>query len=203
MLVISVCVLIMDRKVKFQNVPNKQCIIEFQSFWGNANEFIVKELVIHDLETNVVNYFLFKPPFPFKKLTAKAKRTNHWLTKKFHYISWDEGFTQYKELNNILFFYCQQYGTIYTTGEQKVKFIAQYTTNTVINYIISRNFVCDTGEGFCNSVQHYKHKLANCSLANTYRILASMQRIQNSRGGKDYIDSAVPLTYHESQLNSS
>lgn len=173
----------MDRKVKFQNVSNKQCIIEFQSFWGNLDEFIVKELVIHDLETNVVNYFLFKPPFPFKKLSAKAKRTNHWLTKRFHYISWNEGFIQYKELDHIFFFYCQQYGTIYTTGEKKAKFIAQYTTNTVINYVISRHFVCNIGEGFCNSVQNDKHKKANCSLANTYRLLASMQRIEVFSGG--------------------
>lgn len=197
----------MQKKVQFQNVPNKKCIIEFQSFWGNLNEFIVKELVIMDLSTNVVNYFLFKAPHSIKKLCYKAKKTNNWLTKNYHYISWNEGFVNYKELDNIMYFYCQQYGVIYTTGLQKTNWIQQYTPYTVINYFIKKSYVCDFGEGFCNSVSHNNHKVSNCSLIKTYRLLTAMGKIPNSicqsgdgnggGGDRGYINHEDSYTYHE------
>lgn len=176
----SVFVTAMEKVVKFRYVPNKRCIIEFQAFIDNSNEFIVKDLVILDLETNAVNYFLFKPPHSYKKLSAKAKRTNNWLTKHFHSITWNEGFVEYKELDNITYHYCQQFGTIYTTGLKKVKFISQYTSDTVVNYLISKNLYFNTGDGFCNSVQQETHKLKNCSLVKTYCILAAMGQIPNN-----------------------
>lgn len=169
----------MDTVDEFQNITNRQCIIEFQSFVGNLNEFIVKELVIMDLETNVVNYFLFKPPHSFKKLSSKAKRTNKWLTRYFHHITWHEGFVEYKELTNIMQYYCQQFQIIYTTGLKKSDFISQYTTNTVVNYAISKHFVFNKGDGICNSVKNDMHKINNCCLIKTQRILAAMGKIPN------------------------
>ena len=106
----------MENTVHFRQTPDKSCIIEFQAFVGNRNEFIVKELVITDLNTNIMCYFLFKPPFSFKKLSGKAARTNKWLMKNYHHISWNEGFTEYKELDNIMYHYAQQYTIIYTKG---------------------------------------------------------------------------------------
>lgn len=172
----------MEREVNYQclSVPNKQCIIEFQSFIGNSNEFIVKELVIMDLATNMLNYFLFKPPHDYNNLFNKAKKTNKWLTYYFHNITWDEGFTQYEELDNIMNHYCKQFDIIYTTGLKKALFISRYSRGTVINYLISKNFHYNTGGGLCNSVKNEKHKLRNCCLIKTQRILAAMGKIPMS-----------------------
>lgn len=41
----------------------KQCIIEFQAFRGNQDEFIIKELDILDLHTNIPCSFVFNPIF--------------------------------------------------------------------------------------------------------------------------------------------
>lgn len=156
-----------------------KCIVEFQSFIGNSNEFIVKELVIMDIRTNNVNYFLFKPPHSFRKLSDKAKRTNKWLMNNFHYIAWSEGFTEYSDLANILQHYCQQYSTIYTTGYKKARLIEKYTSGKVIDYIMSKNYIVYTGDGFCNSVNNDKHRITNCALLKTYRIFTLLTYREN------------------------
>ncbi len=44
----------MEKKVRFSNTLDvkgeNECVIEFQAFKSNTNEFIIKELVILDLQ---------------------------------------------------------------------------------------------------------------------------------------------------------
>lgn len=200
----------MEKRVRFTTVAKQQqCIIEFQSFIGNLDEFIVKELVIMNLETNVVNYFLFKPPHGFKKLSIKAQKTNNWLTRHFHMINWNEGFTQYKELDNIMYHYCQQYGTIYTTGLKKCQFISQYTTDKVVNLLIGKQSDFNVGNGFCTSVKNEQHKIANCALVKTYKILSVMGKIYDCNktcdggGGKPYIKREHKQSPTDLEINTA
>ncbi|WP_221935963.1 hypothetical protein, partial [Klebsiella pneumoniae] len=121
----------------------KRCVIELQGFRNNSHEFIVKELAIFDIATHVVNYFLFKPPFPFRVLNNKAFRTNRWLTQNFHHLTWDEGFTEYKELTNIMHHYCKQYDEIYTSGLEKSQWIRKFSTRQVINHDFNQDFASE------------------------------------------------------------
>lgn len=187
----------MAHHVRFQPTPFKQCIIEFQAFIGNSNEYILKELVIMDLDTNVVNYFLFKPPHSIKKLSFKAIKTNKWLTKNYHHINWNEGFTEYKEVDNVMYHYCSQYNTIYTTGLKKCQFIQQYTTNTVQNYKLNKLQEIDVGEGFCNSVKSTKHKTTNCSLVKAFKVITYLRNNVNVGGDEPYIKEYCTMTTHE------
>lgn len=186
-------------EVLFKPDHSKRCIIEFQSFVDNEKRFIVKELVVMDLQTNVVNHFLLKPPYSFKKLSYIAKKTNKWLMNNFHYIAWSEGFVNYKELDNIMYHYCQQYETIYTTGFKKKQWIEQYTTNKVFNYLVSKNYFVNVGDGFCNSVNNYKHKTSNCALLKAFKVLSSM----GNDGGGDGIKQEDVNTYHELFSNTA
>lgn len=196
----------MESKVRFkENVSyKKQCIIEFQAFRGDANEFIIKELVILDLMTSVVYYFLFKPPFPFSSLHGKALRTNRWLMNYFHHISWTDGFTGYEELNNIMYYYCQQYDAIHTTGEEKAKWIQMYSTAPVKNCTYDKGFGYDISD-ICISVHNPQHRVSNCALSRAYRLRAflfptltiSKDAEEVSGGGSCYKYECVPHTYHE------
>lgn len=177
----------MGKHLRFNNGGNTECIIEFQSFIGSSDEFIVKELVVMDINTNVLNYFLFKPPHSFQKLTPKAKRINKWLMNNFHHIAWSEGFTDYNELQNIITHYTQQYGIIYTTGFKKRKWIEQYTTNKVINYVISKHYQVNTGSGFCNSVNKDEHRISNCCLIKAYRLLSAMGKLNENSQRENHI----------------
>ena len=194
----------MERKVRFSNYNtisnNKECVIEFQAFRDNKDRYIVKELVILDTDTGISNYFLFKPPFNLNSCNAKSLRTNKWLTKYFHHITWDEGFTDYKEFDNIMYYYCQQFGKIYTSGSEKVKQIHMYTTSTVIDYKVPKNNDHFNFSGICFGVKSDKHKVNNCALLKAYRIAAliSSSKTGSDGGGEgDYIYGSVPQTYHE------
>jgi hypothetical protein len=171
----------MDKVVRFADEisSSKKCVIEFQAFRNNHDKFIIKELTFLDVSTNVVNYFLFKPPFPFKKFNSKSYRTNTWLTKYLHHIEWEEGFTHYKELDSIMYHYCQQYDEIYTTGDEKAKWIRMYSTSDVINITLSKDFATDLN-GLCIGVKCSQHKTANCALSRAYRVC----RFITSGGGK-------------------
>lgn len=174
------CLLAMEESVTNGNdfASYKKCVVEFQGFRDNQDKFIIKELAIFDTSTYVVNYFLFKPPFPFQKLNNKSARCNTWLTKNLHYIRWNEGFTQYKELNNIMRHYCQQYDEIYTSGDEKSRWIKKYCTSKVIDIPLNKDFGTDLN-GLCIGVKCLKHKTGNCALSRAYRI----GRLVSSGGG--------------------
>lgn len=148
----------------------KRCVIEFQGFRNNNGRFIIKELVIYDTTTHVVNYFVFKPPFHFRQLSRKASKTNNWLTLNFHYITWDEGFTEYKELDKILQHYSMQYDEVYTSGEEKSKFIERRVNCKVVNIELNRQYSPSNFQGLCIGIQNSKHKLTNCALSRAFRV---------------------------------
>lgn len=151
------------------------CIIEFQAFRGNNNKYIVKELVILDVKSGVTNYFLFKPPFPFKHLNKKNARTNRWLSKHFHHITWDEGFVDYRELRNILFQYSNKYKHIFTTGLEKCNLLSSYVSSEVTVYNICRNKE-ENISGICIGIRCKNHKFLNCAMSNAYSLKATLQR---------------------------
>lgn len=158
----------------------KRCVIDFQGFRNNADKFIIKELSIYDVSTGVVNYFVFKPPFPFRCLNRKTSKTNDWLSSKFHYISWYEGFTAYKELNNILHHYCQQYEVIYTPGSEKVQFFQRYAPGRVKNITVNPGFQSNF-TGLCIGIQNPAHKTANCALSNAFRVGAFLGFVEGEK----------------------
>lgn len=164
----------------------KKCVIEFQAFRNNRSKFIIKELVFLDISTSVLNYFLFKAPFPFRVLNSKSSRTNVWLTKHLHYIRWDEGFTEYKELDNIMNHYCQQYDEIYTSGDEKSKWIGTYTRSKVVNVLLDKTFNAQFN-GLCIGVKCDQHKMNGCALSRAYSVSSLISCGGGSGGGSAYI----------------
>lgn len=170
----------------------KRCVIEFQGFRNSNGRFIIKELVIYDMTTHVLNYFVFKPPFNFRQLSRKANRTNNWLTSNFHHITWDEGFTEYKELNHILQHYCNQYDKIYTSGEEKSKFIERRTANKVVNIELNRGVFPDCFQGLCIGIQSPAHKFTNCAMSRAFRVGTFI----DCGGEEAYKSELQPLKQH-------
>jgi hypothetical protein len=153
---------------------SRSCIIEFQAFRGNDNKFIVKELVILDVKSGLTNYFLFKPPHPFYYLDEKPLRTNKWLSKYFHHISWNEGYTSYKELPRILKQYCRKYKQIFTTGLEKCDFISLYTPSNVTIYNICRQKERIIPR-ICMGVRCKNH-ITNCAMSNAFGLRETLQK---------------------------
>jgi len=161
-------VLTMEKRVKFVD-QERSGVIEFQAFKDNNDKFIVKELAILDLSTNVLYHFLFKPPYSFNSLNSKARRTNRWVTNYFSRINWLDGFISYNKFDSIMYRFCSKFKTIYTNGEEKRAWIQMFTTSNVINYPISKDFLASK-DVCCLAVANEKHANSNCAIKNAYRL---------------------------------
>lgn len=205
----------MEKTVRFnlkEKILKTKSIIEFQAFRGCDNEFIVKELVILDLATGVQNYFLFKPPYKTSRLNRKAIKTNKWCSRNYHYISWDEGFINYEELDNIMYHYCAQYDIIFSRGVDKCNWISMYTTSRVIDFNICKE-IKRGNISFCIGVKDSRHKVFNCALRNAYELALSIDASECcgggnnngggsvSGGGSQYKYELEAATYHEYYSN--
>lgn len=153
----------------------KSCIIEFQAFRGNNDKFIIKELVILDLLTFVVYPFTFEAPFSYNCLNAKARKTNDWLTKYFHYINWYDGFITYSNLHSIMFQFCKQFPKIYTRGLEKTTWIQSYTKDEVVNVHVPKCFK-NRFENICVTINNPKHGKTHCALRNAYFLAEYLQK---------------------------
>lgn len=179
----------------------RPCVIEFQAFRGNNDRFIIKELVILDLQTFVVYPFIFEPPFSFNKLNSKAKRTNTWLSRYFHHIQWYEGYITYTNLHSIMFQFCKRYNVIYTRGLEKRNWIQRYTYGKVYDIHVDRDFL-NQQDHICVNTDNPKHGLTGCALRNAYR-LASYLKTENicdgvgSGGTCGYKYPVVPRPQHQ------
>jgi len=172
------------------------CIIEFQAFRGNDNKFLVKELVILDVQLGTANYFLFKPPYPFHNLKEKAKRNNKWLSKYFHHISWYEGFTDYRELKNVLQFYCNKYKYVFTSGLEKSELLSSYAPSEVTVYNVCRQ-KDENVPGICIGVGCNIHKYSNCAMSNALGLRATLIKESKALYGDGGGDKVVGVLGHK------
>lgn len=150
------------------------CIIEFQAFRGNADEFIVKELVVLDVVKYIMYTFLFKPPHSFNKLDTKAKITNKWMSKHLHRIKWNEGHVDYESLNNILYYFCSKFDTIYTRGSEKCKWLQMYTRSRVYDITVDKGYDVRHCR-LCECVNDKRHAKTHCAMRNAFRLAAFLE----------------------------
>lgn len=167
----------MERRVCVTD-QEKPCIIEFQAFRGNEDEFIVKELVIFDMVKCVTYTFFFKPPYNFNKLKTKAKITNNWLSRYFHNIEWNEGFISFDSLDGIMRHFCKMFNKIFTRGLEKAIWIKKYSTAKVYNIAIDKAFNIRYG-ALCSYARCNKHADSHCALKNAYNLHAFIQQEQS------------------------
>jgi hypothetical protein len=192
----------MERKVTFTDhrdeIKERCGIIEFQAFRVNNNKFIIKELVVLDLETFVIYPFLFKPPFPFNRLNQKWQKTNKWLMRNFHYTDWNEGFTSFKELENIMYHYCNKFTRLYTRGMEKRNLIQLYTSADVINVNIEKTFKLAT-DNVCILTKNDEHGRFQCAIKNAYRLAAFLchTSVPSGGGNGEYKTGEEEETRHE------
>lgn len=143
-------------------------VVEFQGFKDNDNRFIVKELaaVSNFMQIQIV----FDAPYSKTRLNSKPLRTARWLTRHYHHIKWDEGGVPYDE--DLIYFICKPFSTIYTKGSEKVTFLKQFHSNVVdINVNKSENNEFKVN---CILPQHNRSFCSNCALMNALQYYSKL-----------------------------
>ena len=70
--------------------------IDFEAFRNKNEQFILKELVMIDVDKPLTPlYYIFGPPKPWMCLDRSARRQYSFQTKMIHHLCWNEGGTRY------------------------------------------------------------------------------------------------------------
>ena len=101
--------------------------VDMQGFKKPGNDFVLKELSFVSLnDDDVPIVHLFKPPFPWRRLTDKYKRENLWLELCYHGLSWNSGKWDYTEIRNILQDAFKDAKRIFVIGEIKKLWLERF-----------------------------------------------------------------------------
>lgn len=99
-------------------------VVDLQGFKGENNEFIVKEVaaLIHKY-FNV--HFIIKPPYRINYLPSELQRQARWLTKNYHGIAWEDGWSTFEDAIKIVSNALQN-KTVYVKGEEKKQWLEKF-----------------------------------------------------------------------------
>lgn len=116
--------------MKYQR--EKTILIDFQYLLGNNNQLFPKEMTIMQADTFIINYFLFKAPYPEEELSDDIKTQNHYSFQKINFLDWNEGDTSYNKIKEILEPYSDENYTVLVKGYEKKKFLEKYLDNVCL-----------------------------------------------------------------------
>lgn len=116
-----------------QTSTSNVCVVEFQAFRGNEDEYIVKELAIAVARGNNISpkVLLFKPPYVRNTLCKKSLKMSYWLENNYHGISWEDGHVDFEQMQSVIEDMCEPFHSVYTKGLEKVKFLETFHGNVV------------------------------------------------------------------------
>ena len=101
--------------------------MDMQGFKKPGNDYVLKELAIVPLNTDTEPIvLLFKPPFPWRRLSEKYKRQNLWLELCYHGLAWNSGEYDYDKIGSILQDGLQDAKTIFVNGEDRKKWLERF-----------------------------------------------------------------------------
>lgn len=102
-------------------------VVEFHAFRDNFGQFIVKELVLVNVNEGFYTQLFFKPPYDRAVLKERFRKQVEWLENNYHRIPWEYGDVEYSV--DTIKHLCSYYTTIYTKGEEKFHFLRQFHNN--------------------------------------------------------------------------
>lgn len=101
--------------------------MDVQGFKKPGNDFVLKELAICPLDIDEDPcVILFKPPFPWRKLSEKYKRENLHLEMCEHGLDWSTGDYDYTEIGKILQDSLKGATKIFTIDEKRKEWLERF-----------------------------------------------------------------------------
>ena len=92
----------------------------------------MKELSIISIDRDMDPIvLLFKPPFSWRRLTAKYKSENTWLQEKVHGLCWDNGEYDYSQLGYLIRDSLEDSKAVYVIGSTKKMFMERFKFNVI------------------------------------------------------------------------
>lgn len=104
-------------------------VVDMQGFMQPKDDYVLKELAILPLQGDEPLVFLFKEPFPWKRLTEEYKTINTWLEHNYHGLSWFEGDRPYTAVGGILREVMYNATKVYVIGSIRKSWLERFKFN--------------------------------------------------------------------------
>lgn len=111
----------------------KSAVVDFQCFYNDANEFIIKELAIVDTFDFRRQQWFFKQPHNLSLLSNQKRKLASWLTTSLHGMQWEDGEVEYAEVNRILERYTERFTLLFCKGLEKARYLCKVLKREVID----------------------------------------------------------------------
>lgn len=106
--------------------------VDLQGFIGEKNRFIPKELAAFN--GHQVYHYIFKSPFPFRKLKENLQKTAKWLMMNHHCIDWGTGITPLCYFKSMFLEVIKSADIIYVKGKEKANFLRKLTNKEILEF---------------------------------------------------------------------
>ena len=94
-------------------------VVDFQAFKNNENEFILKELCIVGVRSNICVHVIIKSDVEFSSLSAKAKRSVEYLTNYYRKIDFADGYVSALDARRLILDTIPHGSLVYVKGSEK------------------------------------------------------------------------------------
>jgi hypothetical protein len=153
-------------------------ILDFQGFKSVANKFIVKELALISVDSQVYELHLLQPPCDFSELPFHLQKQVMWLEKHCHGLYWGSGFRKYENLKEI-FLNVKIQGNVYVKGKEKQKFVSDLLSDLNVKVINLEDLGCPKLEDLKSDYMqteimipcNFNHNTRNCAYVNVQVLL--------------------------------
>lgn len=118
------------------SMQGDRLVITFDAFVGDEQpqpDYIVKKLAISNVNTGATQMWFFGPPFPWYRLSERARNRNCFVSNYITGTSWFDGYLPYEQLQMVLLKYTERASEIYVKGQTCVKYLTNMLGRPVIN----------------------------------------------------------------------
>jgi hypothetical protein len=98
-------------------------VVDFQAFKSPSNEYILKELAIVRVDTNIIQHCFIKPPVSSTALGWEQYRQNKYITKYIHNIPWNYGHVELRHALHILNDTLTNATVVYVKGLERAQYL--------------------------------------------------------------------------------
>lgn len=138
-------------------------IVDMEGFKQEENECVLKELAILPVSrSDDVRVFLFKPPFPWRRLTQKCKHENLWYKHFYHGLNWKSGKYSYDQIYHILRENLSDASTVFVNGKIRKEWLKRFRLDVAVVDITELGYlnfhpprtvtVCPNHNGYCKKI---------------------------------------------------
>lgn len=142
-------------------------VVEVQFFRDKNNKYWIKELCI--LKDGFKALFVSLPPHDWDELPKKLKKVNQYSEERLHQLLWEEGTTEFNDMEGLLKHKTRDSKYIFTKGEEKSRILSEILGRDVVDLTFETPSY-QKMEARVKKCLYRNHNVNFCAYANAHKL---------------------------------